>query len=103
LGVPNFDIWKTGMFESIFMIAISVAISTIVLLVVIGIQQKTGIDIMFVTGGKGVTRAGIRLEGLVYPIMGLRLFSIVGVFAFFVVGVSYLWSIKRVLKKLSFE
>jgi putative ABC transport system permease protein len=100
LGVANKRFWKIGFFEVLHMIFYSGIASTIIATVIIGIQTQTGV--LFDYGQKGVNieRAGIKLTGVVYPVLAAHQITLTFLFVIFVLSVSYAWSIFRVIKKL---
>jgi ABC-type lipoprotein release transport system permease subunit len=100
LGVSNNKFWKIGIFEVAQMILCSGLLSSIFLVVIIGIQAYTGIDFSFLNDGVSIERAGIKLPGVIYP--QLTVIQIIITFAFVIVvlSISYIWSIYRTLKKM---
>ena len=101
LGVTKKKFWKIGFYEAIQMILGSFTFSTFLLLILIGIQSYTGVDFRFLNdSGLTIERAGIKLPGIIYPILSIEQLVITFVFVMFVLGVSYGWSIHRTLKKL---
>lgn len=103
LGVSNSRFWKIGFFEVIHMIFYSGIISSLILVIVIGIQSKTGVVFDYGKEGINIERAGIQLTGVVYPVLSLSQISVTFVFIIFVLVVSYVWSIHRTLGKLESE
>lgn len=103
LGVANARFWKIGFFEVLHMIFYSGLASTVIAGVIIGIQSKTGV--LFDYGQKGVNieRAGIKLTGIVYPVLAANQILFTFLFVIFVLTLSYMWSIYRVLQKLEAE
>lgn len=101
LGVTKKKFWKIGFYEAIQMILGSFVFSTVALLVLIGVQSYTGVDFRFLNdSGLTIERAGIKLPGIIYPILSIEQLAITFLFVMFVLGVSYAWSIHRTLKKL---
>jgi putative ABC transport system permease protein len=101
LGVTKNKFWKLGFFEALQMIIGSFLFSTVALLALIGVQSYTGVDFRFLNeGGLSIERAGIKLPGIIYPILSGHQLAITFIFVMFVLGISYLWSIRSVLKKL---
>jgi putative ABC transport system permease protein len=100
LGVSNNKFWKIGIFEVAQMILCSGLLSSVLLVIIIGIQAYTGIDFSFLNNGVSIERAGIKLPGVIYP--QLTVIQIVITFAFVIVvlSISYIWSIYRTLKKM---
>jgi len=100
LGVSNSRFWKIGFFEVLHMIFYSGLVSSIILVVVIGIQSKTGVVFDYGKEGINIERAGIQLTGIVYPVLSLSQISVTFLFIIFVLMISYVWSIHRTLGKL---
>ena len=101
VGVKKF--WKIGFFEIIQMIMLSFSLSLILLISVVGTQSKTGIDFRFLNDGVAIERAGIKLPGIIYPLLTWEQLVITFFFVILVLAVSYLWSIHRTLRKLEGE
>jgi ABC-type lipoprotein release transport system permease subunit len=103
LGVSRTRFWKLGLSEVAQMIVLSTLFSSLVLIVIIGIQSRTGIDLRSVNNGVSIERAGILLPGVIYP--RLEFYQIIATFIFviLILGISYIWSIHRTLKKLEAE
>ncbi len=103
LGVSVKKFWKIGIFEIIQMIFVSSILSLVFLVIVIGIQSRTGIDFRFLNDGVAIDRAGIKLPGIIYPLLTqARIFSVF-LFVIFVLGFSYIWSIHRTLLRFKVE
>ena len=100
LGVSNAKFWKIGLFEVIQMIVCSGILSSIFLILIIGIQAYTGIDFRFLNDGVSIERAGIKLPGVIYPQLTVEQILVTFVFVIVVLSISYLWSIHSTLKKL---
>lgn len=100
IGVSSSKFWKIGLFEIFQMIIYSTAISSIILVVIIGIQSKTGIDFTFLNKGVAIERAGIQLPAIIFPQLQFTQILITFAFVVLVLSISYLWSIYRTLKKL---
>lgn len=100
IGVSSNKFWKIGLFEVIQMIATSGLVSSLFLVVVIGIQAYTGIDFRFLNNGIAIERAGIKLPDIIYPQLTLQQIIITFTFVIIILSISYLWSIYRTLKKL---
>lgn len=100
LGVSNKKFWKIGLFEVIQMIISSSLLSSLVLIIVIGIQSHTGIDFGFLNEGVSIERAGIKLPRIIHPQLTIEQIVITFVFVIIVLSLSYIWSIYRTLKKL---
>ncbi len=103
LGVSRSKFWKIGFYEILVMITLSSIFSIIVLTIVIGTQSKYGIDFRFLNDGVAIERAGIKLPGIIYPILNAGQLIITFTFVVFVLSTSYLYSIHRTLKKLEGE
>jgi ABC-type lipoprotein release transport system permease subunit len=101
LGVSNHKFWKIGLSELVIMIICSGIGSSVFLAIIIGIQSQTGIDFRFLNDGVSIERAGIKLPGVIYPQLSLEQILTTFIFVIFVLGLSYLWSIHRTLKKLT--
>jgi ABC-type lipoprotein release transport system permease subunit len=101
LGVSNKKFWKIGLSELVIMIICSGIGSSLFLTIIIGIQSQTGIDFRFLNDGVSIERAGIKLPGVIYPQLSLEQILTTFIFVIFVLGLSYLWSIHRTLKKLT--
>jgi ABC-type lipoprotein release transport system permease subunit len=100
LGVSSEKFWKIGIFEVIQMIICSSIASSFFLIIIIGIQSKTGIDFRFLNDGVTLERAGIKLPNIIYPHLTLQQLIVTFIFVLIVLGISYIWSIHRTLKKL---
>jgi ABC-type lipoprotein release transport system permease subunit len=100
LGVSSEKFWKIGLFEVIQMIICSSIASSFLLVIIIGIQSKTGIDFRFLNDGVTLERAGIKLPNIIYPHLTFQQIIVTFVFVLIVLGISYMWSIHRTLKKL---
>jgi ABC-type lipoprotein release transport system permease subunit len=103
IGISASKFWKIGIFEVLQMVFVSGLMSSALLVVVIGIQSRTGIDFRFLNDGVAIERAGIKLPGIVYPHLTTQQLMIIFVFVVFVLSVSYIWSIHRTLGKLKAE
>lgn len=103
IGVSFSKFWKIGINEALIMIILSGIFSTLFLLVIIGYQSKFGVDFRFLSEGVSIERAGIKLPGIIYPLLSLNQILITFIFILIVFGFSYLWSIHRTLKKLEVE
>lgn len=103
LGVSSSRFWKIGIFEVIQMIIISGIGSTLLLSIIIGIQSKTGMDFSYLHDGMSIERAGIKMPGVIYPLMSSTQIVITFAFVVFVLSFSYLWSIQRTLVRLKAE
>lgn len=100
LGVSNQKFWKIGVFEVSQMIICSGILSSLFLVIIIGIQAYTGIDFSFLNDGVSIERAGIKLPAVIYPQLTFTQILITFSFVVVVLSVSYIWSIYRTLKKL---
>jgi ABC-type lipoprotein release transport system permease subunit len=103
IGVPATKFWKIGLFEVFQMIGISSLFSGILLITIVGIQSKTGIDFRNLNDGIQIERAGIKLPGIIYPYITEMQLLITFIFVFLILSISYIWSIKRTLAKLETE
>lgn len=100
LGITSSTFWKIGLFEIFQMIICSGVLSSLLLIVIIGIQSQTGIDFSFLNKGISIERAGIILPAVIFPQLTIQQLMITFVFVIIILSVSYLWSIHRTLKKL---
>jgi ABC-type lipoprotein release transport system permease subunit len=103
LGFTSSKFWKIGFFEVVLMIALSAVFSTVLLVSIIGTQRITGVDFRNLGDGVSIERAGIKLPGIIYPLLTADQIIITCIFVVFVLGTSYLWSIHRTLQKLESE
>jgi ABC-type antimicrobial peptide transport system permease subunit len=103
LGFTSSKFWKIGFFEVVLMIALSAVFSTVLLVSIIGTQRITGVDFRNLGDGVSIERAGIKLPGIIYPLLTADQIIITFIFVVFVLGTSYLWSIHRTLQKLESE
>jgi putative ABC transport system permease protein len=103
LGVSSKKFWKIGIFEVIQMIISSGLFSSILLVIIIGIQSHTGVDFGFLNEGVSIERAGIKLPNIIFPQLTIQQVLITFLFVVFVLSISYVWSIYRTLKKLEVE
>lgn len=101
IGVSNSKFWKIGIFEVFQMIFSSGFFASLILVIVIGIQSKTGVDFRFLNQeGIAIERAGIKLPGIIYPLLTVDQILVTFLFVMIVLGISYFWSIHSTLKKL---
>ena len=100
LGVSSKKFWKIGLYELVQMILASGLLSSVCLLIIIGIQSYTGVDFRFLNNGISIERAGIKLPNVIYPQLSLEQILITFGFVIIVLSISYIWSIYRTLKKL---
>ncbi len=100
LGVVKKRFWKIGFFEVTQMIFFSGLASSILLVSILSIQSKTGVDFRYKQQGLNIERAGIRLTGVVFPKFNTNQILITFGFIIFVMCFSYMWAIHRTLKKL---
>lgn len=103
IGVSLSKFWKIGICEIFLMICLSGIFSTTLLTVIIGTQAKTGVDFRFLNDGVSIERAGIKLPGIIYPLLTADQILITFLFVIFVLSTSYLFSIHRTLRKLETE
>jgi putative ABC transport system permease protein len=103
LGVSSKKFWKIGIFEVIQMIISSGLFSSILLVIIIGIQSHTGVDFGFLNEGVSIERAGIKLPNIIFPQLTIQQVLITFLFVVFVLSISYVWSMYRTLKKLEVE
>jgi ABC-type lipoprotein release transport system permease subunit len=103
LGVTIRKFWKIGLFEVFLMIILSTLFSIVLLTIIIGIQSKTGVDFRFLGSGIPIERSGIKLPGIIYPLLTVNQLLITFGFVIFVLGTSYVWSIHRLLLRLKVE
>lgn len=101
IGVKNSKFWKIGIFETGIMVFLSFILSSFLLVTILGYQSTYGIDFRFLNeGGVSIERAGIKIPGIIYPLLSPDQLLITFSFVIFVISVSYLWSIYRTLRKL---
>jgi ABC-type lipoprotein release transport system permease subunit len=100
IGLSSRHFWQIGFFETIQMILTSSLMSILFLVVVIGIQGRTGIYFNFLNSGVPLERAGIQLPKVIYPLLSWDIVILTFMFVIFVLSTSYLISIYRTLKKL---
>ena len=103
IGVSVNKFWKIGFFEAVLMIVISGFFSTIFLSTLISYQSKVGLDFRFLNDGVAIERAGIKLPGIIFPMLTLNQLIVTFIFVVFVLGISYVWSIHRTLLRLKEE
>ncbi len=103
IGVSVSKFWKIGIYEVILMIGLSALFSTVFLIAIIGSQSQTGINFKFLNDGVPIERAGIKLPGIIYPELNAEQLLITFLFVVFVLGISYIFSIYRTLRKLEAE
>ncbi len=103
IGVSVGKFWKLGFYEVVLMILFSGASSALILVGLIGYQSWSGVDFRFLSDGISIERAGIKLPGIIYPRLSLQQLAVTFSFVIFVLGVSYLWSIYRTLRRLEVE
>jgi ABC-type lipoprotein release transport system permease subunit len=103
LGINEKQILIFGIYEAILMGGFAFILALLIIGAIIGYEAHYGIDLMFLTGGKGVNRAGIRLEGLIYPLLHPQVILVIFFYLLSVLVASYYWSIKKIinLKKVS--
>ncbi len=100
LGVVRRRFWKIGFFEVVQMIFFSGLGSSTLLVIILSIQSRTGVDFRYSEQDLNIERAGIKLNGVVYPIFSASQIGITFGFIIFVMLLSYTWAIHRTLKKL---
>lgn len=100
IGVSSSKFWKIGICEVFQMIVCSGLFSSLLLIVIIGIQSSTGIDFSWINDGVSIERAGIKLPKIIYPRLSADQILITFLFVVFVLSFSYIWSIYRTLRKL---
>lgn len=100
IGVVRKRFWKIGLFEVFQMILFSGVASSVLLSIVLGIQSRTGVDFRYSEQNVDIERAGIRLQGVVYPLFSPDQILVTFVFIIFVMCLSYTWAIHRTLRKL---
>lgn len=101
IGVKSSKFWKIGIYETSIMIFLSSILSSFLLITILGYQSINGIDFRFLNeGGVSIERAGIKIPGIIYPLLEPEQLLITFSFVIFVISVSYLWSIYRTLRKL---
>lgn len=103
IGVSVSKFWKIGIYEVLLMIGLSALFSTFLLTVIIGSQSRSGINFKFLNDGVPIERAGIKLPGIIYPELNAEQLLITFLFVVFVLGISYIFSIYRTLRKLEEE
>lgn len=103
IGVSNTKFWRIGYYEILIMISLSTLFSSFFLTLIVGTQSRNGVDFRFLNDGVAIERAGIKLPGIIYPRLTLEQLIITFSFVLFVLGVSYIYSIHRTLKKLEEE
>ncbi len=103
IGVSVKKFWKIGFFEAVLMIVISGFFSTIFLSTLISYQSKVGLDFRFLNDGVAIERAGIKLPGIIFPLLTINQLLVTFIFVVFVLGISYVWSIHRTLLRLKEE
>lgn len=104
LGISSKKFWKIGIFEILQMIFLSSIVSIVVSTIVIGIQSRTGIDFRFLNDtGLAIERSGIKLPGIIYPLLTIDQIIITFVFIVLIMSVSYVWSIYRTLARFKVE
>jgi ABC-type lipoprotein release transport system permease subunit len=103
IGVSISKFWKIGFYEIFLMIGLSGFFSTLLLTLIIGTQAKTGVDFRYLNDGVAIERAGIKLPGIIYPILTAEQLLITFAFVIFVLSTSYLFSIHRTLRRLETE
>ena len=103
IGVTVKKFWRLGFYEIFQMILLSSLFSSILLVLIIGIQSKTGIDFRYLNDGVQIERAGIKLPGIIFPHLSGYQLIITFVFVLVILSVSYLWSIHRTLRRLETE
>ncbi len=103
LGVSIKKFWKIGFFEAFLMIVLSGFFSTLFLSLLISYQAKVGLDFRFLNDGVAIERAGIKLPGIIFPLLTMNQLIVTFLFVIFVLGISYAWSIHRTLRRLREE
>ncbi len=103
IGVTRQKFWKIGFSEVFLMICLSGLFSFFLLISVIGVQSQTGLDFKHLSDGVAIERAGIKLPGVIYPLLSGEQLLITFIFVILVLGFSYIFSIHRTLKKLESE
>ncbi len=102
LGISKSEIWEFGFYEFVLMVILSVTVSSLALLIILGIQSKTGLDFSVINQGQYVERSGIVMPRLIFPTFELNQF--IGILGGVVIvyALSYAAAIRSALKRLAF-
>jgi len=103
IGVSSKKFWKIGIYEIFLMVILSGIFSSLLLMTIVGTQSITGVDFRQLNDGITIERAGIKLPGVIYPLLSGEQLIITFAFVIFVLSCSYVWSIHRTLRKLEAE
>ncbi len=99
IGVPRKTIWRLGMFEAGIMTLLSATAASIVLIIIISINSKTGIHFRELAQGQGLERAGIQLPTAIYPLLLAKQLFVTYGFVVFIMFLSYGFAVRSVVKK----
>lgn len=100
LGVVKKRFWKIGFFEVTQMVFFSGIASSTILVILLSIQTRTGIDFRYNEQGLNIERAGIKLNSVVHPSLSGKQIFVTFLFIVFVMFLSYTVAIHRTLKNL---
>lgn len=103
IGIPSGKIWLLGWMEALIMGVLAGSVATLLLIVIIGIQERTGLDFRAISNGQVMERAGIELPRLIYPLLLPHQIIIAYGFVVSIIFLSYTWGIRSVLKKAERE
>lgn len=99
IGVPGRKIWHLGWLEAMVMTFLSGTTASVVLTIIIGIQERTGLNFEALSKGQVMERAGIELPRVIYPLLLAHQLLFAYCFVVFIIFVSYSWGVHSVLKK----
>ncbi len=99
IGVPRKKIWRLGMFEAGIMTLLAATAASLILIVIITINAKTGIHFRDLSQGQVLERAGIQLPKVIYPLLLPKQLFVTYGFVVFIIFLSYGLAIRNVIRK----
>jgi ABC-type lipoprotein release transport system permease subunit len=99
IGIPNWKIWRMGLYEAVSMAVISGTVASMILAIIIGIQSKTGLDFRGLSEGEVMERAGIQLPEIIYPHLLIKQLVVTYLFVIIILLLSYILAVRSVTKK----
>lgn len=99
IGVPRKTIWRLGMFEAGIMTLLSATAASIILVIIISINSKTGVHFRDLAQGQGLERAGIQLPTAIYPLLLAKQLFVTYGFVVFIMFLSYGFAVRGVIRK----
>lgn len=99
IGIPKKEIIKLGLSEALILGVVSAALALSFITIIISWGKTYGIDLKILTGGKGINRAGLRMEGLIYPQLNIEILPIICCFILVIFFLSYFLGLRKTLER----